>query len=120
MLVKIKGSALAGINAITITVAVNVSMGQGYTLVGLPDSSVKESLHRTESAIKANGLFMPRTKLLVNLAPADIKKTAFPTALFIPPQCLDTTIPNIPPMNACTAVAKLKRRFIGLSTMAEV
>ncbi|MFM2394686.1 MAG: hypothetical protein RLZZ546_2668, partial [Bacteroidota bacterium] len=50
MLVKIKGSALAGINAITITVEVNVSMGQGYTLVGLPDSSVKESLHRTESA----------------------------------------------------------------------
>jgi magnesium chelatase family protein len=75
MLVKIKGSALAGINAITITVEVNVSMGQGYTLVGLPDSSVKESLHRTESAIKANGLFMPRTKLLVNLSPAEIKKS---------------------------------------------
>jgi magnesium chelatase family protein len=75
MLVKIKGSALVGINAITITVEVNVSMGQGYTLVGLPDSSVKESLHRTESAIKANGLFMPRTKLLVNLSPAEIKKS---------------------------------------------
>ena len=77
MLVKIKGSALVGINAITITVEVNVSMGQGYTLVGLPDSSVKESLHRTESAIKANGLFMPRTKLLVNLSPAEIKKALF-------------------------------------------
>lgn len=75
MLVKIKGSALLGINAITITVEVNVSMGQGYTLVGLADSSVKESLHRTESAIKSNGLYMPRTKLLVNLSPAEIKKT---------------------------------------------
>lgn len=75
MLVKIKGSALVGIDAITITVEVNVSMGQGYTLVGLPDNSVKESLHRTESAIKANGLFMPRTKLLVNLSPAEIKKS---------------------------------------------
>lgn len=75
MLVKIKGSTLLGINAITITVEVNVSMGQGYTLVGLPDSSVKESLHRTESAIKSNGLFMPRTKLLVNLTPAEIKKS---------------------------------------------
>jgi len=75
MLVKIKGSALLGINAITITVEVNVSMGLGYTLVGLPDSSVKESLHRTESAIKSNGLYMPRTKLLVNLSPAEIKKS---------------------------------------------
>ena len=75
MLVKIKGSTLLGINALTITVEVNVSMGQGYTLVGLPDSSVKESLHRTESAIKSNGLFMPRTKLLVNLTPAEIKKS---------------------------------------------
>lgn len=75
MLVKIKGSSLVGINAVTITVEVNISMGQGYTLVGLPDSSVKESLHRTESAIKANGLYMPRTKLLVNLSPAEIKKS---------------------------------------------
>jgi magnesium chelatase family protein len=75
MLVKIKGSALVGMNAITITVEVNVSMGQGYTVVGLPDNAVRESLHRTESAIKSNGLFMPRTKLLVNLSPAEIKKS---------------------------------------------
>ncbi|MFZ9242980.1 MAG: YifB family Mg chelatase-like AAA ATPase [Sediminibacterium sp.] len=75
MLVKIKGTALVGIDAVTITVEVNVSMGQGYTLVGLPDSAVRESLHRTESAIKSNGLFMPRTKLLVNLSPAEIKKS---------------------------------------------
>ncbi len=75
MLVKIKGSALVGINAITISVEVNISMGQGYNLVGLPDSAVRESLHRTESAIKSNGLFMPRTKLLVNLSPAEIKKS---------------------------------------------
>ena len=75
MLVKIKGTALVGIDAVTITVEINVSMGQGYTLVGLPDSAVRESLHRTESAIKSNGLFMPRTKLLVNLSPAEIKKS---------------------------------------------
>lgn len=75
MLVKIKGTALVGIDAVTITIEVNVSMGQGYTLVGLPDSAVRESLHRTESAIKSNGLFMPRTKLLVNLSPAEIKKS---------------------------------------------
>ncbi len=75
MLVKIKGSALLGIDAISITIEVNVSMGQGYCIVGLPDSAVKESLDRTESAIKANGFHMPRTKVVVNLSPADLKKT---------------------------------------------
>jgi len=75
MLVKIKGSALLGIDAITITIEVNVSMGQGYCIVGLPDSAVKESLDRTESAIKANGFHMPRTKVVINLSPADLKKT---------------------------------------------
>ena len=75
MLVKIKGSALIGIDAITITIEVNVSMGQGYCIVGLPDNAVKESLDRTESAIKSNGFHMPRTKLVVNLSPADLKKS---------------------------------------------
>jgi magnesium chelatase family protein len=75
MLVKIKGSALLGIQAILITVEINVSMGQGYSIVGLADSSIKESLDRTESALKANGFHMPRTKILVNLSPADLKKT---------------------------------------------
>ena len=75
MLVKIKGSALLGIDAITITIEVNVSMGQGYCIVGLPDNAVKESLDRTESAIKSNGFHMPRTKVVINLSPADLKKT---------------------------------------------
>jgi magnesium chelatase family protein len=75
MLVKTYGSALFGVNARTITIEVNVSNGLHYFIVGLPDSSVKESLRRIESAIKTNGLYMPRTKLVVNLAPADIRKT---------------------------------------------
>lgn len=51
----------------------------GLVLVGLPDNAVKESLQRVESAIKSNGYMMPRTRIVVNLAPADIKKsgTAF-------------------------------------------
>ncbi len=80
MLVKTYGSAVYGIEAITITVEVNVNNhGQHYYIVGLPDNAVKESLQRVESAIKSNQLYMPRTKLVVNLAPADIKKsgTAF-------------------------------------------
>jgi magnesium chelatase family protein len=77
MLVKTFGSAVYGVEAITITVEVNLN-NQGKpepVIVGLPDSAVKESMQRVESAIKSNGFFMPRTRLIVNLAPADIRKT---------------------------------------------
>ena len=75
MLVKTFGSAVYGVEAVTITVEVNVLGGSGYFIVGLPDNAVKESLQRVESAVKSNNYFMPRTKLVVNLAPADIKKS---------------------------------------------
>ncbi len=75
MLVKSFGSAVYGVEAITITVEVNVMGGSGYYIVGLPDSAVKESLQRVESALKSNDYYMPRVKLVVNLAPADIKKS---------------------------------------------
>ncbi|HUR10769.1 MAG TPA: YifB family Mg chelatase-like AAA ATPase [Flavitalea sp.] len=75
MLVKTFGSAVYGVEAVTITVEVNVMSGINYFIVGLPDSAVKESIQRVESAIKTNGYYMPRTKLVVNLAPADIKKS---------------------------------------------
>jgi magnesium chelatase family protein len=74
MLVKTFGSAVYGVEAIAITIEVNVSNGQGYYIVGLPDNAVKESLQRMESAIKTNKYEMPRTKILVNMAPADIRK----------------------------------------------
>ncbi len=79
MLVKTFGSAVYGVEAITITVEVNVSSGKYTTIVGLADNAVKESLERMESAIKANGYHFPRIKVVVNLAPADIRKsgTAF-------------------------------------------
>jgi magnesium chelatase family protein len=82
MLIKIKGSSIIGIEATLITIEINVSMGQGYGIVGLPDIAIKESLDRTESAIKANGFHMPRTKVLINLSPADIRKTG--TAFDLP------------------------------------
>jgi magnesium chelatase family protein len=76
MLVKTFGSAVYGVEAISITVEVNVNnQGKNYYIVGLPDNAVKESLQRVESAIKNLRLYMPRTKLVVNLAPADIKKS---------------------------------------------
>ncbi len=76
MLVKTFGSAVYGVDAITITIEVNVSGGDlKYYIVGLPDNAVKESLQRIESAIKTNNFRMPRTKIVVNMAPADIKKS---------------------------------------------
>ena len=76
MLVKTFGSAVYGVEAISITIEVNVSGGDlKYYIVGLPDNAVKESLQRIESAVKTNGLYFPRTKIVINLAPADIKKS---------------------------------------------
>ena len=75
MLVKTFGSAVYGVDAVTITVEVSVNnQGKDYFIVGLPDSAVKESLQRVESAIKSNHYFIPRTKLVVKLAPANNKK----------------------------------------------
>jgi magnesium chelatase family protein len=83
MLIKTFGSAVYGVEAITITIEVSVNnQGKDYFMVGLPDSAVKESLQRVESAIKSNHYWMPRTKLVVNLAPADIRKTG--TAFDLP------------------------------------
>ena len=75
MLVKTYGSAVYGVEALTITVEVNVLSGSNYYIVGLPDNAVKESLQRVESSLKSNGYFMPRTKLVVSLSPADLRKT---------------------------------------------
>jgi magnesium chelatase family protein len=75
MLVKTFGSAVYGVEAINITIEVNVSEGQGYFLVGLPDGAIKESQQRIDSAIKSNAFRMPRIKIVVNMAPADIKKS---------------------------------------------
>ncbi len=80
MFVKTFGSTVFGVEALTITVEVNWdAKGKDYIIVGLPDSAVKESIQRIESAITTNGYEMPRTKIVVNLAPADVRKsgTAF-------------------------------------------
>ena len=74
MLVKTFGSAVYGVEAVTITVEVNVTEGLHTFVVGLADNAVKESIQRVESAIKSNGFYMPRTKIVVNLAPAGIRK----------------------------------------------
>ena len=74
MLVKTFGSALNGIDAITVTIEVNIDRGVQFFLVGLPDSAVKESQQRIESALSNNGLKYPKRKITINMAPADIRK----------------------------------------------
>jgi len=74
MLVKVYGSAVYGVDAITITLEIDLAAGSGYFIVGLPDNAVKESVDRILSTLKNNGLEKPRTKVIVNMAPADIKK----------------------------------------------
>ena len=75
MLSKTFGSAVYGVEAVTIGVEVNVCPGTLSYIVGLPDNVIKESLQRIEAAIKNNDYYMPRTKIIINLAPADIRKS---------------------------------------------
>jgi magnesium chelatase family protein len=74
MLAKSYGSSVYGVDANVITIEVNVSQGTRFHMVGLPDNAIKESEHRIDAAIKYSGYKMPRQKVVVNLAPADVKK----------------------------------------------
>ena len=74
MLVKTYGSAIYGVNALTITVEVNVEQGINFTLVGLPDNAVKESQQRIDSALHQYGYKIPGRKIVINMAPADMRK----------------------------------------------
>ena len=79
MLIKAFASAVHGVDAQTITIEVDtggpLAQGKpGYSLVGLPDNAVRESYWRVESAIKSIGYRIPRIRIVVNMAPADLRK----------------------------------------------
>jgi magnesium chelatase family protein len=74
MLVKTYGGALQGIDAITVTIEVAASRGSVFVIVGLPDTAIRESAERVRSAIVECGYEFPRSSIIVNLAPADVKK----------------------------------------------
>ena len=74
MLVKVFGAAVQGLDATLITIEVNVSRGCMFYLVGLPDSAVKESHERIISALEYTGHKLPTSNVVINMAPADIKK----------------------------------------------
>ena len=74
MLVKTFGAAVQGIDATIITIEVNVSQGIRFMLVGLPDNAIKESHERIISAIQYCGMKFPHFQVIINMAPADIRK----------------------------------------------
>ena len=74
MLVKTFGGAIHGINAITITIEVNILWGAKFIIVGLPDNAVKESQERIDSALREIGMKIPGKRIIINMAPADVKK----------------------------------------------
>ncbi len=74
MLVKTFGSTVQGVNATLVTVEVSVAPGVNFFMVGLPDNAVKESHHRIEAALKHNGYKIPGRRIVVNMAPANIRK----------------------------------------------
>ncbi len=74
MLVKTFGAAVQGITATLVTIEVNISAGIKFFLVGLPDNAVKESHERIMSALQYNKIPIPRKQVVINMAPADIRK----------------------------------------------
>ena len=74
MLIKVFGSAVFGVEATTITIEINMEKGIGYHLVGLPDNAIRESSFRIQAALKNNGFKFPGKKIIVNMAPADLRK----------------------------------------------
>jgi magnesium chelatase family protein len=63
-----------GVAAIPISIEVSIELGVNFLLVGLPDSAVKESQQRTDTALHCYGFKIPNKKIVINMAPADIRK----------------------------------------------
>lgn len=75
MLARIASASLTGIDAVPVTVEVDISGGlPGWNMVGLPEQVVKESKDRVQAALRNSGLEIPSQKITVNFAPADYKK----------------------------------------------
>ena len=75
MLARCSGAALVGLEARAVSVEVDIAPGlPGLQVVGLADAAVQESRQRVRAAIRNSGLHMPLTRVIVNLAPADLRK----------------------------------------------
>lgn len=74
MLVKTFGAAVQGIDALIITIETVISKGFEFSIVGLPDTAVKESYDRVMSAIGQSNMIPPHKQILINMSPADVRK----------------------------------------------
>lgn len=74
MLVKVSSAAIQGIHAKAVQIEVHLSRGIRFSLVGLPDNAVRESHERIVSALQVNGMDLPRKQIVINMAPADLRK----------------------------------------------
>lgn len=74
MLINIHGAKCIGIDAVPVTIEIDIAAGIGIHLVGLADAAVKESLLRTMTALQSMGFRIPGRKIVINLAPADMHK----------------------------------------------
>ena len=85
MLVKVYAAAVQGVSAMIVTIEVNCSKGIQFFLVGLPDVAVRESHERILSALEVCGIRFPRTRIVINMSPADVRKegTAYDLPLAI-------------------------------------
>lgn len=99
MLINIIGAKTIGIDAVPVTVEVDITMGIGIHLVGLADVAVKESLLRTITALQSLGFHIPGKKIVINLAPADLHKSGsgydLPIALGIIAASGQRTMPRL-------------------------
>ena len=104
MLARIFSCAVVGLEGVIVEVEVDYTNGQpGMTIVGLPDMAVQESRERVQTAVKNAGLHFPRHRIVVNLAPASVRKEGpyydLPIALgvivlggHLVPEALDSTL----------------------------
>ena len=75
MLARVYSCAVIGLEGVIVEVEVDTGDGlPSITIVGLPDTAIQESRERVQSAIKNAGLYFPRRRLIVNLAPAAVRK----------------------------------------------
>jgi magnesium chelatase family protein len=131
VLARLVTAAVTGIDAIPVSVEVDVHGGlPGMTVVGLPDASVRESRERVRSAIRNSGFPFPVGHVVVNLAPADVRKVgaAFDLPIALGILAADRTLPfrnatppmvaggvsldgGVPPMRGILPIAAAARRI---------
>lgn len=103
MLVSIKTAAVNGLDAMEVMLEVSTTKGEGFFMVGLPDSAVRESRSRVESALLNSKCFISGNKTVVNFAPADVRKEGtgydLPLALalmaasnILEPECMESCL----------------------------